>query len=95
MRHLQYEKQCIYCNKNFTATRIDAKYCSDACNAAFRRNKITMAEGGLVPALEFPKAKEVYFTCSLCNKTKLHREKAVFTNEGKEICKQCAEILIT
>lgn len=29
---------CLQCNKEFDAKRADARYCSDACSAAFRRN---------------------------------------------------------
>jgi predicted nucleic acid-binding Zn ribbon protein len=41
MRHLKHEKNCPYCGKHFTATRIDAKFCSGSCKEAYRRkNKI-------------------------------------------------------
>jgi hypothetical protein len=37
MRHLKYDKNCLYCNKQFIATRDDARFCSAACKAAHRR----------------------------------------------------------
>jgi len=39
MRHLKYDKNCLYCNKQFIATRDDARFCSAACKAAHRRKR--------------------------------------------------------
>jgi hypothetical protein len=37
MRHLKYSKICLYCKKEFIATRNDAQFCSSACRSIYRR----------------------------------------------------------
>ena len=53
MRHLKYDKNCLYCNKQFTATRDDTKFCSNACRAAYRR-KLKMSPGGQIQPAATP-----------------------------------------
>jgi len=43
-------KKCRYCQKEFTAKRIDAKYCSDSCRQmGYRRDSYPATYGKVVP----------------------------------------------
>ena len=43
-------KKCRYCQKKFTAKRIDARYCSDSCRQmGYRRDNYPSTYGKVVP----------------------------------------------
>lgn len=67
MSKLLYQRECAFCGKPFTASRIDAKYCSPKCGqAAFQQVKReergeeqpTPQTLGATPALKSPKKEK-------------------------------------
>lgn len=59
---MEYLRNCNFCNKEFTAHRIDGKYCCRRCKSKFENKNR-------------PKRNNIYFKCAFCGSYFLQKRK--------------------